>query len=138
MKIPEIYFQLVKKFKNGGSLKRNYDQFENPLDTELGTIFISKEQIYAEGAEMLTYFDVDEDYHTQHKLSDNELKYYLGGAYSLENSLCFATDGSDCPFCMDFTNCNIPEIIYWDDGVLQWRKIANTVEDFFNLFNPNE
>lgn len=138
MKIPENYFQLAKKFKYGGSLKNNCDQFKNLLETELGLVFISEEEIFNEGAEILTYFNEDEEYHTKYKLSENELKYYLGGSYSLENCLCFAVDGSDCPFCMDFTNLDNPEVIYWDDGVLQWRKIANTVEDFFDLFNPNE
>lgn len=36
---------------------------------------------------------------------------------------------------MDFTeNKETPRVIYWDDGELTWRVIADSLENFFDLF----
>lgn len=136
MNIPKIYFKLSKKFKDGGTLKEELDQFGNLLETEISDIFTTEKQLTRESKNILeNYLEADDEIYSSN--SSNLNQYSLGSNYIPSKAICFATDGTGNPFCMDFLNGEMPRIIFWDDGNLEWRIIADSIENFFNLFDPD-
>lgn len=134
LKIPENYSKLLKKYEGlDGKLKQEQDQFGYELFTETH-IFYNSDEILRYSRELPKDFPAEEakeyvDYQKQNA-------YNLGYITNFSQILVFGVDGSNCPFCMDFSeNKEIPRVIYWDNGELTWRVIANSLEDFFNLFN---
>jgi hypothetical protein len=133
-KIPENYGKLLKKYEGlDGKLKQEQDQFGYELFTETH-IFYNSDEILRYSRELPKDFPAEEaeEYADYQKQSE----YDLGYITNFSQILVFGVDGSNCSFCMDFSeNKEIPRVIYWDDGELTWRIISNSLEDFFNLFN---
>ena len=127
LKIPENYSKLLKKYEGlDGKLKQEQDQFGYEMFTET--------HIRKYSHELPKDFPVEaaKEYADCQKRN----KYDLGYITNFSQILIFGVDSSDCPFCVDFTENNeMPRVIYWGDGELTWRVIANSLEDFFNLFN---
>ena len=134
LKIPENYNKLLKKYEGlDGTLKQEQDQFGYELFTET-RIFYNSDEILRYSRELPKDFPAEEAKEYVDYQKQNE--YDLGYITNFSQILLFGVDGSDCPFCMDFTeNKETPRVIYWDDGELTWRVIANSLEDFFNLFD---
>lgn len=133
LKIPKNYAKLLKKYEYlDGKLKQEQDQFGYELLTE-PHIFYNSDEILKYSRELPKDFPAEEaeeyaDYQKQNA-------YDLGYITNFSQILLFGVDGSDCPFCMDFSeNKEMPRVIYWDDGELTWRVIANSLENFFDLF----
>ena len=133
-KIPENYGKLLKKYEGlDGKLKQEQDQFVYELFTETH-IFYNSDEILRYSRELPKDFPAEED--EEYADYQNQNAYDLGYITNFSQILVFGVDGSNCSFCMDFSeNKEIPRVIYWDDGELTWRIIANSLEDFFNLFN---
>ena len=133
-KIPENYGKLLKKYEGlDGKLKQEQDQFGYELFTETH-IFYNSDEILRYSRELPKDFPAEED--EEYADYQNQNAYDLGYITNFSQILVFGDDGSNCSFCMDFSeNKEIPRVIYWDDGELTWRIIANSLEDFFNLFN---
>ena len=134
LKIPENYNKLLKKYEGlDGKLKQEQDQFGYELFTETH-IFYNSDEILRYSRELPKDFPAEED--EEYADYQNQNAYDLGYITNFSQILVFGVDGSNCSFCMDFSeNKEIPRVIYWDDGELTWRIIANSLEDFFNLFN---
>ena len=134
LKIPENYNKLLKKYEGlDGTLKQEQDQFGYELFTETH-IFYNSDEILRYSRELPKDFPAEEAKEYVDYQKQNE--YDLGYITNFSQILVFGVDGSNCSFCMDFSeNKEIPRVIYWDDGELTWRVIANSLEDFFNLFN---
>lgn len=133
LKIPENYNKLLKKYEGlDGTLKQEQDQFGYELFTETH-IFYNSDGILRYSRELPKNFPAEEAKEYVDYQKQNE--YDLGYITNFSQILLFGVDGSDCPFCMDFTeNKETPRVIYWDDGELTWRVIADSLENFFDLF----
>lgn len=130
MNIPSSFSQIAQTFKHGGYLKEAKDQFGTLLETEIGEIFFTEEQIEREGTQYLLEFlntFVPEDLPKEEKQT------------RLRTQKCFAIDGAGNPFCMDFSQTPAqPSVTYWDDGELAWRRVADSIAHFFALFLPED
>ena len=133
LKIPENYAKLLKKYEYlDGKLKQEQDQFGYELLTE-PHIFYNSDETLKYSRELPKDFPTEEAKEYANYQKQNE--YDLGYITNFSQILLFGVDGSDCPFCMDFTeNKETPHVIYWDDGELTWRVIADSLENFFDLF----
>ena len=133
LKIPENYNKLLKKYEGlDGTLKQEQDQFGYELFTETH-IFYNSDEIRKYSRELPKDFPTEEAEEYTDYQKQNE--YDLGYITNFSQILLFGVDGSDCPFCMDFTeNKETPRVIYWDGGELTWRVIADSLENFFDLF----
>ncbi|MBH5328551.1 SMI1/KNR4 family protein [Eikenella sp. S3360] len=132
--IPQNYAELRRKYKGlCGTLKQEQDQFGYELFTETH-IFYDSDEIRKYSRELPKDFpaEIAAEYAGCQKQSE----YDLGYITDFSSILVFGIDGSDCPFCMDFSeNEATPRVIYWDAGQLIWRVIADSLENFFNLFD---
>lgn len=109
MNIPKIYFKLSKKFKDGGTLKEELDQFGNLLETEISDIFTTEKQLTRESKNILeNYFKTNDELCPSNSSSLNQ--YSLGSNYIPSKAICFATDGTG------------KSILY---GFSQWRNAKN-------------
>ena len=133
LKIPENYNKLLKKYEGlDGTLKQEQDQFGYELFTETH-IFYDLDKIRKYSHELPKDFPVEAAKEYADCQKRNE--YDLGYITNFSQILIFGVDSSDCPFCMDFSeNKETPRVIYWDDGELTWRVIADSLENFFDLF----
>ncbi|MDO4881270.1 MAG: SMI1/KNR4 family protein [Capnocytophaga sp.] len=138
MKVPKKYFTLAKKYANSDfEWVTENDQFGNTLETELNILYETEKEIKEESEELVEYFPVEGEEESSDSTEPiNE--YDLGYITDFSKILNFGIDGSGCQFCMDFSVGEEPRIIFWDDGSLTWRVIANTIEDFFALFHKEE
>ena len=129
MRIPQNYPALAAAFKHGGRLKTDCDAFGRPLECEIGSI-LTADETAAEGArETACFLDsfAEEDMSAAKK------------AGRLKTLVCFAADGAGNPFFMDFSqSLNRPSVLYWDDAEPVLRTLADTLEDFFALFEPED
>mgnify|MGYP000873309225 FL=1 len=132
--IPKNYDKLRKKYEGlGGRPNQEQDQFGYKLFTETH-IFYNSDEILKYSRELPKDFPTEEAEEYVDHQKQNE--YDLGYITNFSQILVFGVDGSNCSFCMDFSeNKEMPRVIYWDDGELTWRVIANSLEDFFSLFN---
>ena len=132
-RIPENYAKLLKRYEGlNGKLKQEQDQFGYELFTETH-IFYNSDEIRKYSHELPKDFPVEaaKEYADCQKRNKHDLGYIT----NFSQILIFGVDSSDCPFCMDFSeNKEIPRVIYWDDGELTWRIIADSLENFFDLF----
>ena len=128
MNIPAHYFTLAQAFQHGGELIQNSDAFGNELETELASICTTAEQIQQETAEYLSYYFLDDEDEDDANATDIQP----------DALLLFAADGAGNHFGMDISQSDTaPRVLYWDDGILQWRTIAHSLDDFFKLFTPD-
>lgn len=132
MQIPCDYFALAKKFENGGVLKNELDQYGFDLLTEINILYQNEQQILLQSEKLTQNFSQQ---YADMPYDEFVNEYDLGLIADFSKILEFGIDGSGCPFCMDFNESkHTLRIIFWDDGELRWRIIADSLEDFFNLF----
>ena len=114
-------------------LHKSNDSFGNKLETEIGLVFRDEEELQKETDKLKQHFVPDGFYG-----SSNEWKNesgYIEDITDFTKTVCFATSADDSPFCLDYRYSDVPSVIWWDD--VYWRKISQTIEDFFELFEFN-
>ena len=136
MQIPNCYFDFAKQFKNGGSLKNELDQYGFELFTELSEIYQTEDEILLKSKDLTKNFAQE-----YADIPDENLvnEYDLGLIRDFSKILEFGFSFSHCPYCMDFNDDeHNPRVIFWDDGELRWRIIADNLDKFFNLFEVRQ
>src|SRR5690606_24058909 len=101
----------------------NENYFHEPLETELGYVFRTQEEIEKETRALPTDFEID----------DPEDLIVESGAIppiqDFSEIVCFAISGDGAPFCLDYrADRSRPSVIWWDD--IHWRLIAPDFDTF--------
>ncbi len=114
-------------------LKSEFDSFGNPLETELGVLFRTEEDILDASIKLSSNFTVDGDYgEAGSKRSPGEIPDIL----DFTDVVCFGISGDGAPFCLDYrSSSNEPSIIWWDD--VYWRKVSPNFKEFITLLEIN-
>jgi hypothetical protein len=117
------------------------DHFGNHLETELGYVFESIDQIVTETEKLREYFPTDTDTDTDdfidahvdlHGCAATAIPYIR----DFSEVVCFAFSGDGAQFCLDYRgNITSPSVIWWDD--VYWRIIAPDFDTFLALFDLN-
>lgn len=124
---------LLKRCIGSWELKRDFDSFGNPLETELGEFYDSATIIAEESVCLGINFIADGVYGEMHE------EAYPGSIpdiLNFEKILCFGCSGDGAPFCLDYREfLDSPSVIWWDD--IHWRKVSPNFHMFLELFEVN-
>lgn len=138
-KLPNAFIEGINEnifFREVGSwpLKNEIDSYGNHLETELGKVFTSFEEITEETNKLEKDFTPDGVYGAESDWKDEP--GFIDDITDFSNIVSFAIDGGGSPFCFDFRSSEeAPKIIWWDD--CYWRDISPSFEEFLNLFEIN-
>ncbi|UTZ41380.1 SMI1/KNR4 family protein [Vibrio campbellii] len=111
------------------SLKQKSDSYGNHLDTELGQLCSSKDEVLRCTEALKSDFVPDGCY------GSSELSGYPGEIRDITDFskiVCFGYSSDGAPFCLDFRDGCEPSIIWWDD--VYWRRISPNFKCFLELF----
>jgi hypothetical protein len=99
------------------------------LETELGQIYVTAEQIQRASALLPQQFQPDlTDLPEEFTSAPGFVPYIT----DFERILAFAIAGDGSPFCFDYRENTDPSVIWWDDAY--WRRIAPSFSTFLDLF----
>ena len=121
-----------RRERGSWALRSDHDSFGNVLETELGEVFETAEQLASESAGLSTYFSSDGDYGS----SSPELAGpgAVPDIVDFSRIICFATSGDGAPFCLDYRESgSIPRVLWWDD--CYWRVVSPDFDAFLALFD---
>lgn len=124
--------RMLRRDVGSWQLLSDKDCFGHHLETELGFVFPSREEIEAETTRL------PESY-LEEGISDDveaDLARPGGIAYIRDFSriVCFAIAGDGAPFCLDYRDDpQAPTVIWWDD--IYWRVVAPDFDSFIKLFD---
>ena len=114
------------------SLKRDVDSYGNKLETELGEVWSTENEILKNTQQLPSQFVAD-GYYGSGSESVNE-PGYVEDILEFSDIVTFAISGDGAPFCFDYRdNADSPSVIWWDD--VYWRKVSDNYEDFIALFD---
>lgn len=124
----------LARSRGSWQLKADLDAYGNPLESELGEIYSSPEELKLETDKLSADFPSNEDY------GESSTDFAGPGAIpditEFSEIVCFAISADGSPFCLDFRESKArPSVIWWDD--VYWRRIAPDVESFLALFDFN-
>lgn len=135
MTLPRPFIDCVQS----GTLRRDQgswqltdgrDAYGNPLETELGQIYETAEQIQRESALLPRDFPPDlADLPDEFASAPGFIPYIT----DFDRVLTFAMSGDGAPYCFDYRESADPSIIWWDDAY--WRRIAPSFSPFLSLFH---
>ena len=111
-------------------LQKHEDAYGNMLETEIGEVFDTIEKIKSETAILPIGFKRDEFYGKP--TPDLQGPGAIPDILDFSKIICFAISSDGSPFCFDYRESDIPNIIWWDDTY--WRRIAPDFNSFLNLF----
>ena len=115
-------------------LKESLDFFGNKLETELGQIHASEQEILKNTTDLIDSYRPDGIYGSDSEYKDEP--GFIEDIIDFTDIVTFAISSDGAPFCFDYRkNKADPEIIWWDD--VYWRKISNSYDDFIALFETN-
>ena len=115
-------------------LRKNFNAFGDPLETELGYTFQTKAEIQKETdklAEGFVCISPEEITETCKILGvqAGEIPYF----WDFSKIICFGIAGDGAPFCFDFReNESKPRVIWWADAF--WQRVAPSYPAFIRLF----
>ena len=113
-------------------LRSNKDSYGTDLETELGYVFSTLDEIVSENRKLPEAFKADGYYGA---LSENATcSPRIPDILDFERVISFGLFGDGAPFCLDYReSMNGPCVIWWDDD--HWRRVAPSFSDFLSLFD---
>ena len=129
----------LKREVGSWQLRVNRDAFGHELETELGEVYDTLEEINEETARLPTGFEPN-DYYGE-SLQQMAGPCAIPDIVDFSKVVCFGISGDGSPFCFDYRESSErPRVIWWDD--VYWRVIAPDFENFLAMFAlenaPNE
>ncbi|MEI8592898.1 SMI1/KNR4 family protein [Photobacterium sp. Hal280] len=126
----EVMGSRIYKLEVGSlQLKQESDSYGNHLETELGHICSSKDEVQCCTDALKSNFVPDGFY------GSSELSGYPGEISDITDFskiVCFGYSSDGSPFCLDFRDGHEASVIWWDD--VYWRRISPSIECFMGLF----
>jgi hypothetical protein len=122
-----------KLIRSAGSwqLLRGVDAYGNRLETELGSVAGTAEQM-AEATALLPEQFSPDGCHGAASGTDGPAGA-VDDIVDFTHLVCFAWAGDGSPFCMDYrADPGNPSVVWWDDD--HWRRLAPDVQAFLALF----
>jgi len=121
---------VLRRARGSWLLIHGHDSYGNPLETELGDIYETTQQIEQESALLPQHFPSDlADLPDEFTSAPGFIPYIT----DFTRLLTFAIAGDGAPYCFDFRESNDPSVIWWDDAY--WRRVAPTFPAFLSLFD---
>ena len=138
-KLPESFVRAIDQktlYRKVGcwELKDNLDSFGNKLETDLGQIYSTEEEILKETTDLKNGFGPSDYYGGDSEYSGEP--GFIDDIVNFTDIVTFAMSADGAPFCFDFrNNKESPEVIWWDD--VYWRKVSDNYDEFISLFETN-
>ncbi len=122
----------LQRERGSWQLREERDSYGNPLETGLGSVFHTPEQIKEETDLLPNHFEPDGYY--GESLQDMAGPGAIADIVDFSQIICFAIAGGGEPFCFDYRDStNEPSVIWWDD--VYWRKVSPDFVTFLRLFD---
>jgi hypothetical protein len=114
-------------------LTRDVDAFGQPLETEIGEVYVDLDSIQQANESLPTGFKAD-GYYGEPDEKRAQQPGYIPDILRFESVICFAASGDGAPFCFDYRDqAKEPAVLWWDDWY--WRRVAPDFESFVQLFD---
>jgi len=116
------------------ALSDEKDSFGNKLETEIGEMFTTLNQIRNETNNLPERFVSDGVYGEESEYCNEP--GFIADLTDFKCIIAFAISSDGSPFCLDYRQNRIsPGVVWWDDTY--WRKISESIDDFLSLFSTN-
>jgi hypothetical protein len=126
---------ILQRDHGSWQMRSKRDAFGNPLETELGELYDTRERIEKETAELPIGFEADSYY--GESLPEMSGPGTILDILDFSKIVCFGISGDGAPFCLDFRELpDHPRIIWWND--VYWRVLAPDFESFLALFDLSQ
>jgi hypothetical protein len=136
LKLPVSFVEAIRTgilYRETGSwaLRESIDAYGYPLESELGEIYETEDNIIQETNNLPKHFAPE----CCEEINDwqNE-PGFIPYIVDFSKVVCFGISGDGAPFCFDYrVNREEPSVIWWDD--IYWRRIAPDFNSFIALFD---
>ncbi|MDR2187634.1 MAG: SMI1/KNR4 family protein [Azonexus sp.] len=120
---------VLRRKQGSWQLRKPFDAYGNPLETELSTVYESIEQIERESDRLSLDFPADIDDSPDPFCA---IPGFIPYITDFRQILAFAASADGAPFCFDYRDGMEPTIIWWADAY--WHRIAPSFSEFLGLF----